>query len=61
MEWILDFWIRTPAASNRIKSEAFHAAAGVGLDLDFVFADKTLLFVCFTYIYTVSEGVGLLM
>jgi len=61
MDWILDFWTQTPAASNRIKSEAFHAAARIGLDLDVVFAEHTLLFVCFTFIYAKSTGVGLLV
>jgi len=52
--WI--FWIRTPAAYNRIKSEVFFAISGVGLDLDFVFGENTLLVVCLTYIYAESNS-----
>jgi len=44
--WI--FWILTPAASNRIRSEIFSGAAGSGLY--FVFVEKTLLVVCLAYI-----------
>jgi len=36
--WI--FWNRTPAASNRIRSEVFFAVAGYGLD--FVFTEKNV-------------------
>jgi len=39
---------RTPATSNRTRSEFFSAAAGSGLD--FVFAEKTSLVVCLNYI-----------
>jgi len=46
--WI--FWNRTLAASNRIRSEVFFPFVGSGLDLDFVFTNKTLLFVWLTYI-----------
>jgi len=49
------FWIRTPAASNKIRSEVFFAVAGAGLDLDFVFAEETLLFFCLTSIYPESN------
>jgi len=49
------FWIRTPAASNRIKSEVFSAAPGSGLDL--VFAEKMLLVVCLTYIKPESNRI----
>ena len=42
------FWIRTPAASNRIRSLVFLPVAGTGLDLDFVLTEKTLLVVYFT-------------
>jgi len=49
MNWILDFWIRTPVASNSIRGEVFFPVAGSGLD--FVFTGKTLLVVCLTYIY----------
>jgi len=33
----------------------FFAVAGAGLDLDFVFTEKTLLVVCFTYINAESN------
>jgi len=52
------FWIfsnRTPAASNRIRSEVFFPAAGSGLDLDFVFTEKMLLVVCLSYIFPDSN------
>jgi len=39
-------WFRTPTTSNGIRSEFFFTAAGAGLDLDFVFAVKTILVVC---------------
>jgi len=42
------FRIRTPAASNRIRSLVFLPVAGPGLDLDFVLTEKTLLVVHFT-------------
>jgi len=42
MDWILDFLDRTPAASNRIRSEVFFPVAGSGLDLDFVFTEKNV-------------------
>jgi len=48
------FWIRTPAASSRRRSEIFSAAAGSRLDLDF--AEKTLLVVCLTYIKPEVNG-----
>ena len=38
--WI--FWIRTQAASNRIRSEVFFAVAWYGLDLYFVFTEKNV-------------------
>jgi len=41
MDWIFWTWIR--ATSKRIRSEVFFAVAGA--DLDFVFAEKTLLVV----------------
>jgi len=53
-DWILDFLDfldPTPAASNRIRNEVFFALAGAGLNLDFMFAGKTSLVVCLTYIY----------
>jgi len=43
MDWILIFLVRTPAASNGIRSEVFFPVAGSGFDLDFVFTEKTLL------------------
>ena len=49
----LIFWIRSPTASNRIRSEVFFAIAGARVD--FVFAEKTLLVLCFTYIYAESN------
>jgi len=50
---ICTFWIRTPPSSNRIRSEIFIPVAGPGLD--FVFTEKTLLVVCWTYIYPDSN------
>jgi len=52
MDWILDFLgpNPTPVAYNRIRTEVFFPEAGSGLDLDFVFTEKTLLVVCLTYI-----------
>ena len=44
------FGNRTPAASNRIRSEVFFPGTGSGLDLDFVFTKKTLLVVCLTFV-----------
>jgi len=41
-----NFWIKTPASSHRIRTEFFFAVAGAGLD--FVFAEKMFLVVCFT-------------
>jgi len=55
MGWILDFWIRPPTASNRIRSEVIFPVAGSGLDLDFVFTEKTLLVLCLTYIFPDSN------
>jgi len=46
---ILFFFIRPPAASNRIRSDVFFPATGSGLG--FVYTGKTLLVVCLTYIY----------
>jgi len=48
--WI--FWIRTPAASNKVRSEVFFPVAGFGsgLDLDFVFTEKNVT-VCLVDIY----------
>jgi len=40
MDWI--FWIRTPAASNRIRIEVFFAAARSGLYMNFVFGEKNV-------------------
>jgi len=51
----LTFWNRTPAASNRIRSEVFFSVVGSGLDLDFVFTEKTLLVVYMSYIYPDSN------
>jgi len=51
MDWI--FWMRTPAASNRIRSKVFFAVAVV--DLNLVFAEKTLLVVCLIYQYAGSN------
>ena len=53
--WFWTYGIRPPSASNRIRSEVFFAIAGSGLDLDFVFAEKTLLVVCLAYIYAESN------
>jgi len=36
MDWILDFWTRTPAASGEIWVQVFLTRTGSGLDLDFV-------------------------
>jgi len=44
------FWIRIPAASNRIRSEVFFPVAGSGLELDFVFTEKNVA-VCLVDIY----------
>jgi len=61
MDWILDFLDHTPTpvACNRIRTEVFFPEAGSGLDLDFVFTEKTLLVVCLTYIFRTQTGVGL--
>jgi len=55
MDWIFWTWIR--ATSKRIRSEVFFAVAGA--DLDFVFAEKTLLVVGLTYIYPESNRIRL--
>jgi len=49
--WIL--WNRTPAASNRIRSEVIFPVTGSGLD--FVFTEKTLLVLWLTYIFPDSN------
>jgi len=49
----LIFWIRNPAASNRIRSEPSFALAGAGLD--FVLTESTMLVVGLTYIYLESS------
>ena len=51
--WI--FWIQNPAAFNKIRSEVIFPVAGSGLDLDFVFTEKTLLVLCLTYIFPDSN------
>jgi len=55
------FWIRTPVASNRIRSEVFFAVAGVGMDLDFVFSEQTVLVVCLIKFLWSRKGVRLLV
>jgi len=40
--------MRTPAASNRIRSEVFFAVVGARFDLDFMFAENMLLVLCST-------------
>jgi len=52
------FWIPTPAASNRIRSEVIFPVAGSWLD--FVFTEKTLLVLCLIYISRTQTGVGFL-
>jgi len=49
--WI--FWIRTPAASNRIRREVFFAVVRAELDLDFVFFEIQVL--CLIFIYAESN------
>ena len=46
----IGFFDPAPAFSNRIWSEIFFAVAGSGLDLDFAFAEKTLLVASLNYI-----------
>jgi len=53
--WIL--WNRTPAVRNKIRSDFFSAAPGSWLDLDFILAEKTLLFFCLTSIKPESNRI----
>jgi len=43
MDWVSDFFYPDSCASYRFRSEVFFAIAG----LDFVFAEETLMVVCF--------------
>jgi len=57
--WI--FWVWTPAASNRIKSEAFFAVAGAGSDLDSVFLKKRYWLFAWLIFMRSQTGVELLV
>ena len=53
-------WLRSQAASDRVRSLVFLPVAGFGLDLDFVLAEKTLLVVYFLIFNRIQTGVGFL-
>ena len=48
--WILDFLGPASGCFQQDRSEVIFHVAGPGLDLDFVFTEKTLLVLCLTYI-----------
>jgi len=58
LDWILGF-LDPDSCLQQDRSVVFFAVAGAGLDLDFVFAEKTLLVLYLTYFNWSQTGIGL--